>query len=107
MKQLIPWATSAITLVGIHLQGRKSWVGWAVGLGNQALWIAMIVAFGTWGLAPLSAALIVMYTRNLLRWRREDRDLAARPECPVRWDPDLGVWVHRGGYQAVDGVVTS
>ena len=69
MRQLIPLATSVVTLIGMWLAGSGSWKGWAVGLGNQALWLAFIFAFGAWGLLPLSAALIVVYTRNLLRWR--------------------------------------
>jgi hypothetical protein len=35
------------------------------------LWLWFIVAFAAWGLLPLSLALIVTYTRNLIRWRRE------------------------------------
>jgi hypothetical protein len=105
MKQALPHVLSAITLLGIYLTGRKSWVGWAVGLGNQTLWAAFIAS--DWennaGLSWLAVALTFLYTKNLIRWRREERDLAARPECPVRWDPELGTWVHRGGYRGVDG----
>jgi len=72
MKQVIPWLTSAITLWGIHEQGHKRSRGWAIGLANQALWITFIVLFGAWGLLPLSLALIVMYGRNLLAWRRDE-----------------------------------
>lgn len=66
---LISLATSAATLAGMWLAGSGSWTGWAIGLANQALWLAFIVAFAAWGLLPLSLALIVVYTRNLLRWR--------------------------------------
>jgi len=51
--------------------GNRSWKGWAIGLGNQALWLVFIFAFQAWGLLPLSLALIVTYSRNLIRWRRE------------------------------------
>jgi hypothetical protein len=74
VKQAIPWLTSAITLWGIHEQGKKRWRGWAIGLANQTLWIAFIVAFSAWGLFPLSLALIVMYGKNLLAWRRAELD---------------------------------
>jgi hypothetical protein len=60
-----------MTLWGMWLAGSKDWRGWAVGLGNQTLWLAFIIAFGAWGLLPLSAALVVIYTRNLLAWRSE------------------------------------
>lgn len=70
MKQLLPWLTSAVTLYGMWVIGNKKWYGWLVGLGNQALWIATSIAFAEWGLLPLSACLVVLYTRNLIRWRK-------------------------------------
>ena len=74
MRQAIALLTSCFTLWGMWLAGNKRSLGWAVGLGNQALWIVFIVAFGAWGLLPLSLALIVTYTRNLIRWRREEAE---------------------------------
>lgn len=79
-KLALSLATSAMTLWGMWLAGSKDWRGWAVGLANQALWLAFIVAFAAWGLLPLSFALIVIYSRNLIAWRREDaRDDAVMP----------------------------
>lgn len=69
MRQLIPLATSVVTLAGMWLAGNHDWRGWALGLGNQALWLLFIVTFAAWGLLPLSAALIVVYSRNLWRWK--------------------------------------
>lgn len=71
MRQVLAFATSTMTLTGMWLAGSHRWQGWAVGLGNQALWLATIVAFDVWGLLPLSLALTVVYSRNLLRWRSE------------------------------------
>lgn len=45
-------------------------------LANQGLWLWSIIAFQVWGLVPLTVALTVIYTRNLIRWRREERTLA-------------------------------
>ncbi len=73
MKQAVALATSVMTLWGMWLAGNKDWRGWLVGLLNQALWLVFIVVFAAWGLLPLSIALIVTYSRNLLRWRREAR----------------------------------
>lgn len=73
MRQAISLITSAVTLLGMWLAGNKRPSAWLVGLGNQALWFATIVAFSVWGLLPLNAALIVVYSRNFLRWRREER----------------------------------
>lgn len=70
IKQLIPWLTSAVTLWGLYAVGNKRWWGWLIGLGNQVLWVTLAVLYATWGLLPLTAALIVLYTRNLVKWRR-------------------------------------
>lgn len=77
IRTLIPWATSAGTLLGMWLLGQKRSIGWVVGLCNQALWITFAVTFRAWGLLPLTLALLVIYTRNLLRWRRDDLAAAA------------------------------
>lgn len=71
IRQAIALATSALTIWGMWLAGSKNWRGWAVGLGNQALWLAFIIVFGAWGLLPLSVALVFIYSRNLLRWKRD------------------------------------
>lgn len=70
MRQLIPLVTGAGTVTSMWLAGSKRWEAWAVGLANQALWLATIVVFGTWGLLPLLVFLVFTYTRNLLRWRK-------------------------------------
>lgn len=74
MRQLIALLTSGFTLWGMWLAGNKNSLGWAVGLGNQALWLVFIFAFGAYGLLPLSLAPIVTYSRNLVRWRSEEHD---------------------------------
>lgn len=71
MSQVLALATAVGTLVGMWLAGSGDWRGWAVGLANQVLWLGFIFTFGAWGLLPLSAALIVVYGRNLARWRRQ------------------------------------
>lgn len=73
MRALLPWATSAFTLLAMWLIGQKRSIGWAVGLVNQVLWVSFAVSFRAWGLLPLSAALTVIYVRALLRWRAQDR----------------------------------
>jgi hypothetical protein len=70
VRQLIALATSAVTIYGMWLAGSKRWQAWLVGLCNQGLWLVFIVAFGAWGLLPLNAALIGVYSRNLVLWRR-------------------------------------
>lgn len=66
--------TSGVTLTGMWAAGSKKPWAWLVGLGNQALWLVVIVTTGAWGLLPLSASLVVIYTRNHIRWTKEARD---------------------------------
>jgi uncharacterized Tic20 family protein len=72
-RQMLSLVTAALTLWGMWLAGNKRSAGWIVGLVNQAFWLATIVVFEVWGLLPLTAALVVVYSRNLLKWRREDQ----------------------------------
>lgn len=73
MKAAFPWLLSVVTLVGIYVQGNKHHHGWTIGLANQILWVTFIVLYDAWGLLPLSIALVVLYSRNLLKWRAEGR----------------------------------
>lgn len=72
MKQFIALSTSFGTLITMWLTGNKKWYGWAVGLANQIVWVTFIIMFDAYGLLPLFVALVVIYTRNLIKWRRED-----------------------------------
>lgn len=72
MKQAIinyaPWLMSAVTIWMTFLAGNKHRSAWAIGLGNQALWLGWIVASSTWGLLPMNLALWAVYGRNHLKW---------------------------------------
>lgn len=63
-------ATSVTTITGMWLVGRKLASGWAVGLANQALWLALIMVTRAWGLLLLLVALVGIYSRNLWLWTR-------------------------------------
>lgn len=69
--QLWSWALTAVGVLGIYLAGRRARVGWAVGFGAQALWIAYAVATRQWGFIFSAIAYGTVYGRNWLRWRRE------------------------------------
>ena len=77
MRQIIPLATSAVTLWAMWVIGQKRSWGWTLGLANQALWLWFIIGFQAWGLLPLSGALVVIYTRNLFKWRADERTVIA------------------------------
>lgn len=75
-KQLISLATACGTLYSMYLLGNKDKRGWIVGLLNQLLWVTFIVAFGAWLLAPLSICLLFMYSRNLIKWKRDELSIS-------------------------------
>lgn len=70
LRLYLPWLMSAITIYMTVLAGNKSRHAWAVGLGNQFLWLTWIVATGAWGLLPMNAALWIVYGRNHWKWGR-------------------------------------
>jgi hypothetical protein len=49
----------------------KNNLGWLLGVLGGIPWIAFIVVWDVWGLAPLVIGLQVIYIRNLMRWWRE------------------------------------
>lgn len=69
----LPWLLSAITIFATVLTGNKHRLAWIVSLAGQALWLVYIVASGSWGFLPLTATLTVLYLRNHLKWREENR----------------------------------
>lgn len=73
MKQALPWVISIITIAVMLLIGNKIWWAWLIGLGTQVLWIIASIWYGTWGYMLLTGFLIVIYTRNMLKWRREQK----------------------------------
>jgi hypothetical protein len=85
VNQLWSWLLTAVGVTGLYLAGRKSKVGWAVGFGAQALWIAYAVATRQWGFIVSACAYGWVYARNWLRWRREARPILA----PVAAASDL------------------
>lgn len=70
LETIIPYILSAITIYMFVLAGNKSKYAWAVGLGNQALWLIWIIISATWGLLPMNLALWVVYARNHLKWNK-------------------------------------
>lgn len=80
----LPWVMSAITIWMTVLAGNKHKSAWAVGLANQALWLAWIVMTSTWGLVPMNIALWIVYARNHLRWSADrEKGSEVAPDKPV------------------------
>lgn len=62
---------TAVGVLGLYLAGRKSPMGWAIGLGAQGLWIAYASATHQPGFYISAVAYGSVYARNFLAWRRE------------------------------------
>lgn len=68
----LPLATARdTTLPCAQFAARKRWEGWAVGLANQALWLAVTVTTEAWGLLARTVTLTRTHTRALIAWRRD------------------------------------
>ncbi len=70
MKIALQLITSLLTIYSVYLAGngdqRFNWVG----LGNQVLWVVVILGTGAYGLLVLTAAMTVTYTRNIIKNRK-------------------------------------
>lgn len=70
IRNYLPWLLSAITIYMTVLAGNKTRWAWAIGLGNQGLWLLWIVTTATWGLLPMNFALWIVYGRNHWKWMK-------------------------------------
>jgi len=68
----LPWLLSVITIYMTVLAGNKARYAWIVGLCNQFLWLIWIVCSGSYGLLPMNVALWIVYSRNHLKWSRNE-----------------------------------
>lgn len=73
---ILPWVMSAITIWSMWLAGNKSTLAWKIGLANQVLWLAFNIHFKVWGFLPTTLFLVYVYTRNLIKWRRDAKRLS-------------------------------
>lgn len=71
MSQTWSWVLTAVGVSGLYLAGRRSWIGWAVGLAAQALWLTYGLMSGQYGFIASAFAYGSVYTMNLRKWRRE------------------------------------
>jgi hypothetical protein len=75
MRIALQLLTSLVTIYSVWLAGngdqRFNWVG----LGNQVLWLLVIIQTGTYGLLLTAAAMTFVYTRNIIHNRKVLLDL--------------------------------
>lgn len=71
---LLTWVMTLTSVLGIWLAGRKNWMGWAVGVAVQPLWLLFNLMVGAWGLMPMPFIYGWIYAHNLYKWRKADRE---------------------------------
>ena len=67
------WTLTAVGITGLYLVGRKKTVGWVVGIGAQALWIAFAIATRQYGFIVSAVAYAGVNVYNLRRWKKEEK----------------------------------
>lgn len=66
--QIWSWILTAVGVTGLYFAGRRNWVGWAIGLGAQVLWVAYAVSTRQWGFLVSAFAYGAVYAKNLRAW---------------------------------------
>lgn len=79
---LAPWG-----LLGMYATGRKKAWGWLLALTTQCLWALYAVGTGQYGFLIGTVSYAVIYARNYIVWRREDRVRAPVPEMAAEGTP--------------------
>lgn len=69
------WALAPFGLLGMWVTGQKKTWGWVLSMSTQALWALYAVGTAQFGFLIGTASYFVVYLRNWLRWRAEDRAL--------------------------------
>jgi hypothetical protein len=67
-KEILPWVMSAITILAMHLAGKKLRAAWGWAIFNQILWGFYIYLYQSWGLIPGNICLWIIYINNYIKW---------------------------------------
>ena len=77
MKEVIvfwlPWFLSANTIYFTLLAGNRNKNAWILALIGQLFWLMWIIASESWGLLPMNIGMWVVYYRNYIKWKQNDR----------------------------------
>lgn len=63
------WLAAGVSILGLWVSGHSPRAGWVYGIAAQVVWVAYGMGTGQPGMLALSAAFVVIYARNLHRWR--------------------------------------
>ena len=67
--------SAALTLTSMLAVGQRKWQGWGLAFFNSVAVciLAVHVAPKQWALIPTNVFCLIIYTRNLIKWRRDDQ----------------------------------
>jgi len=85
--------SAALTLTSMLAVGQRKWQGWGLAfLNSMAVCIlAVHVEPKQWALIPTNVFCLVIYTRNLIKWRRDDQQ--RRIAGPTHRKSDQRAWI--------------
>lgn len=66
---------------GLVLAGRGMWQGWAIGLAVQPVWAVFALVTKGYGLLITCVMYGTVYAKNLLKWRKQNRELAIKRDA--------------------------
>ncbi len=66
---LFSWITALAAVIGMWLGGYNPRWGWIYGMANQILWVIYGLVTNQPGMIALSFLYVVLYVRNLRRWK--------------------------------------
>ena len=66
------WVLSLVGITGLVAVGRHKGWGFAIGLGNEVLWIYFAITRQEYGLILGAVMYGAVNTMNMIRWRRND-----------------------------------
>lgn len=72
---------SAVGITGLWVAGNKSKWGWVIGLSAQALWLTYSIITGQYGFLLSAFAYGFVYTRNLIKWRKDESNSNVSRDC--------------------------
>lgn len=85
--------SAALTFTSMLAVGQRKWQGWGLAFLNSVAvcFLAVHVAPKQWALIPTNVFCLVIYTRNLIKWRRDDR--RRRISGPAHRKSDQRAWI--------------
>lgn len=63
------WIAAAVSIAGLWISGHNPRWGWIYGIASQAVWVTYGLVTDQPGMLLLSVAFVILYGRNLRRWR--------------------------------------